>query len=388
MIEICDKHDCCGCTGCASVCGSGAITMTADEEGFLYPMVDMSLCSDCGLCERVCPIIARDKEQPASMPMKVLGLHNKNINTWLKSSSGGVFQALAEHTIRQEGIVFGAEYNDDFAVVHRGETTPEGILKFRGSKYVQSDLRGVYAEIRHLLRQNRKVMFSGVPCQVEGLKRFLIKSYDNLTTVDILCHGVPSPKIFSDYISYIRRNTVFPLKGIFMKDKAFGWGYQNIRLFYSKGVTEFNTPVSNLWNKIFYGHVANRPSCHACRFKNIHRAGDLSIGDFWGIEKSHPDFFSDKGVSLMLINTDKGMTLWNEIEDQFSYIESDTTECMQPVLSLSQPEPADRTAFWQDYVANGFEKAMQKRYNLSRLTIIKRNIRLFFHAITAKFSRI
>ena len=374
MINIIDKHDCCGCTACESICGAKAISMQPDEEGFLYPHVDLAKCTDCKLCERVCPIISRDKRQPDTEPIKVFALHNKDINVWEKSSSGGVFSALADNCLKDGGIVYGAEFDDDFVVVHKGETTKEGVLKFRGSKYVQSDLQGVYAEIRTNLKNGKKVLFSGVPCQVEGLKNFLLKPYDNLTTIDILCHGVPSPKVFQDYVNYIHNIKKCPLKSIFMKDKTLGWGHQNLRLTYKDGTTEFNTPVSNLWNNLFYDQIINRPSCHQCRFKNLHRSGDISIGDFWGIEESHPEFNSKKGIALMLVNNSNGELIWELISNNFDYIELDTADYMQPVLLHSQPESVDRSSFWNKYLKYGFRKTVIPRYKLYVRKTLRRHL--------------
>lgn len=372
MIRIIDKHDCCGCSACEAICGVKAITLNADSEGFLYPESNLNLCIDCGLCERVCPIIKRDTQQCEKLPIKVFALQNLNKETLLTSSSGGVFAALVQWSLNNKGIIYGVVYDDNFAVVHRGETTKEGALLFRGSKYVQSDLRGVYTKIRRELKSGRNVLFSGVPCQVEGLKSFLMREYDNLTTVDILCHGVPSPKVFADYVSFIKRHTPVMLESIFMKDKTFGWGYQNLKLVYQRGISEFNTPVSNLWNKLFYDHVINRPSCHACRFKNLHRAGDISIGDFWGIEKNHPEFLSSQGVSLLLVNSLRGEYIWKSINPQFKYIESDTEKCMQPVLKESHPEATDRDEFWMEYNEHGFEKTIMSRYAISKVMMLKR----------------
>ena len=250
MIHIDNKHDCCGCTACTSICGSNAIAMQTDKEGFLYPHINNECCTECNLCEKVCPIIYRDRQKNVKLPLNVYALHHKDINIWYKSSSGGAFTALAEECLKMKGIVYGATLTKDFVVVHRGEQTAKGILNFRGSKYVQSDIQGIYNDIRHQLRNGRQVIFSGTPCQVEGLKCFLIKKYDNLTTIDILCHGVPSPQIFADYIQYIKQHSVDNLQQIFMKDKTFGWEYPNLRLYYKHDNTEFNTPLANLWNKI------------------------------------------------------------------------------------------------------------------------------------------
>lgn len=381
MIHITDKHDCCGCTACASVCASNAITMQPDEEGFLYPVCESSLCTDCHLCEQVCPIIARDRRQPDTLPDKVFALRNKDAEKLRSSSSGGAFAAMTEEILNRNGIVYGAEYNESFEVVHCGETKADGALKFRGSKYVQSDLRGVFKEIRAKLRKGMPLLFSGTPCQVEGLKRFLIKPYDNLVTVDILCHGVPSPKVFADYVRFINTYSVGHLQGIFMKDKTFGWGYQDTRLFFQKGRSEFNTPLSLLWNRIYYDHVANRPACHRCRFTNFHRPGDLTIGDFWGIEKSHKDFSSPSGISLLMINTVKGSMLWENIRHHFDYIESDTDKCLQPVLQYPRPESSERIRFWEEYRKLGFDKAIRKRYQITHGMLLRNRLHQIIHII-------
>ena len=371
MIQVEDKHDCCGCTACASICGKKAIVMQPDEEGFLYPVCDLSRCIDCHLCEQVCPIVARDSKQSDISPLKVYALRNKNAEILRSSSSGGAFASIVDNILLQGGVIYGAEYNEQHVVVHRGETTSDGAIRFRGSKYVQSNINGAYNEIRQHLLSGRYVLFSGTPCQVEGLKRFLRRSYENLLTVDILCHGVPSPQIFADYIRFINKYSLGRLKGLFMKDKTFGWGYQNTRLFFQRGRSEFNTPLSNLWNNIYYDHIVNRPSCHKCRFTNLHRPGDLTIGDFWGIEKYHKEFHSSMGVSLLMTNTTKGNIFWEQIKSEFEYIESNTEECIQPVLQHFRLEPSDRISFWEEYKKLGFDKTIRRRYHITHAALLK-----------------
>lgn len=376
MITIEDKHDCCGCTACETICRANAITMVPDTEGFLYPHIDTTLCSNCGLCEKICPVINRDKCTSTTLPLNTYALHNKDYDIWFKSSSGGVFNALGKYCIEHGGIVYGAEYNDNFIVVHKKECDSQGLLKFRGSKYVQSDIRGIYKDVKDELLSGRLVLFSGVPCQIEGLKNYLIKKYDNLITVDILCHGVPSPMIFAQYIDFIKKYSIFRLTDINMKDKTFGWGYQNLRLMYGSFFSEFNSQISNLWNKIYYDHIVTRPSCHKCRFKNLHRPGDLSIGDFWGIEKQHPDFYSHHGISLLLINSEYGHQIWDYIKNKFEYIESNTSKCLQPVLDHSIPEPDDRKDFWEQYHNCGFDRTIKNRYGISIISILKDKIKM------------
>ena len=215
--------------------------MQEDEQGFLYPHINTTQCIDCGLCNKVCPVFRYDViSNKKNVNPHILALHHHNEKTWISSSSGGVFASLTDYALRQAGVIFGAIYDDNFVVVHRRAETQEDTLKFRGSKYVQSNLTGIYQQVKFYLQEQRFVLFSGTPCQVEGLKGYLQRSYDNLLTVDILCHGVPSPRVFHDYLNFIRQNSDFHFTGIFMKDKTFGWGYQNSRLFFGKNASQFN----------------------------------------------------------------------------------------------------------------------------------------------------
>lgn len=387
MIDITDKRDCCGCTACETACSTHAISLKPDSEGFLYPDVNSELCVDCSVCERVCPILLKDEKPLENKPLKVFALHNKDNDIWYKSSSGGVFYSLCINCLKNGGIVYGAEYSDDFTVVHRGEITIKGVLKFRGSKYVQSDLTGVFKNIKNALDRKQEVLFSGTPCQVEGLKGYLRKPYSNLILVDILCHGVPSPKIFADYIKFINRNSLGRLKHINMKDKTFGWGYQNLRLFFTGRRSEFNTPLSNLWNKIFYDHIANRPACSKCRFTNYSRPGNLTLGDFWGIERSNKRFHSDAGISLLFVNNQKGLSIWEKIANSFDYVESNVDECRQPALCQPQPEADDRKEFWEEYIKDGFESAMKRRYGVKKKSLYKNMLFQFINLVNNKWKR-
>ena len=237
MIEIKDKKDCCGCQACVTVCTKHCIAMQADNEGFLYPIVDKSACTNCGLCEKVCPVI--NQSEPHK-PLKVYAAKNKNEDIRRQSSSGGIFTLLAEKVINEGGVVFGARFNENWNVVHSWTDTKEGIAALRGSKYVQSTIGNTYNEAREFLKQGRKVLFSGTPCQIAGLKKFLRKEYNNLLTVDVVCHGVPSPLVWRKYLEEVReniraereagKNTVsFSLNdlpvitGISFRDKTHGW---------------------------------------------------------------------------------------------------------------------------------------------------------------------
>ena len=339
MIEIKDKKDCCGCHACASICAKHSITMQADEEGFLYPVVDKDTCTDCGLCEKVCPVI--NQSEPCK-PLKVYAAKNKNEEIRRQSSSGGIFTLLAEKVIAEDGIVFGARFDEEWNVIHSWTDTIEGIAAFRGSKYVQSTIGDTYRETKDFLKQGRKVLFSGTPCQIAGLKKYLRKEYDNLLTVDVVCHGVPSPLVWHTYLKEtheqlrakrgVGKNTV-PLymgelpviTGISFRDKTNGWKKYGFKICYtalkaaensvSKSANIVNSEITpfneDIFMKGFLKNLYLRPSCYQCMARQGKSGADIAIADYWGIQRIHPELDDDKGVNLVLINTQKGQTYFD-----------------------------------------------------------------------------
>lgn len=331
MIQITDKFLCCGCTACAQRCPKQCITLHEDHEGFLYPKVDTETCVDCGLCEKVCPIL---NEGDKRTPLKVYAAINKDEKIRLESSSGGIFTLLAEQTIQEGGVVFGARFDEEWQVRLDYTESIEGLSAFRGSKYVQARTENCYCLAENFLRQGRKVLFTGTPCQIAGLKKFLRKEYDNLLAVDFICHGVPSPKVWRRYLQEIhdfgsKKNTVsaFPsslsggnitsIVSISFRDKILGW--KNYSFSLRQNFTEVtaesknnsvlfsNIHKENLYMRLFLSNVTLRPSCYQCHCKESKSGADITIADFWGIGNISPEMDDDKGTSLVLLNTKKGI---------------------------------------------------------------------------------
>lgn len=355
MIEIRDKSDCSGCSACVHICSKQCIDFVEDNEGFLYPKVNIDKCSDCGLCEKVCPVIAYRKLSKEAYP-QIFAAKNNDKKTLLESSSGGLFSALSTWIIEQEGIVYGACFDDHFKVIHCGSDVKNGCFKFHGSKYVQSYLGNTFVEIKKMLIGGRKVLFTGVPCQVAGLKLFLRKKFDNLYTVDLICHGVPSPKVFADYIIFAQRKK--KISSINMRWKG-NWDFSEMKLYYADNTSR----IDMTWRELYAQAVMNRPSCHQCEFTHFNRPGDVSIADYWGIRKSHPKFYDSKGVSLLLVNSFKGESLLNGIRNSVELLLSDKDKCVQPRLKeFSKPSPY-RDDFWKDYGMMDFESLIKKYYS-------------------------
>jgi len=307
MIKIQDKSACCGCHACAAACPKNCIRMVHDEEGFLYPVVDQESCISCGLCEKSCPILNSQNMQPDKEPEAYAAINN-NEAIRLESSSGGIFDLLAKAIIEEEGIVFGAAMSKDCrSVRHIAVETEEELWKLRGSKYVQSAMGDVYKIVQTQLEIGRKVLFTGTPCQVEGLKSYLRKEYDNLLCVDLICHGVPSPKVWNKYVSFREeRAGSSPTLRTFFRNKKYGWKtYAVVFEFLNQTVYE-QIMSKDLYMQAFLGNACLRPSCHTCRFKTVGRVSDITLADFWGVKKVIPQMYDNKGTSLVLIQSENG----------------------------------------------------------------------------------
>lgn len=358
MIDIKDKKDCCGCSACVQKCPKHCIALKEDNEGFLYPVVDKENCIGCGLCEKVCPVLHQNEPRK---PLKVFAAINKNEEIRRESSSGGIFTIIAEKIIDEGGVVFGARFDKNWEVKHDYTETIEGLAPFRGSKYVQSRIESNFRKAETFLKDGRKVLFSGTPCQIAGLKRYLRKEYDNLLTIDVICHGVPSPGVWRKYLSEIisakyeggkKMTSLSPnemplIKGITFRDKTNGWkkfGF-NITI---EDVRILEFYRNNVYMKAFLKDIVLRPSCYKCPSREGKCYSDLTIGDFWSIDLYCKEMNDDKGVSLLLVNSNKCMSIIhyldcinkNEIKDYNIY------ENLALVSSVKLPK--ERILFYND----------------------------------------
>lgn len=366
MIHILDKQKCCGCAACVQRCPKHCISLREDEEGFLYPEVEGTLCINCGLCEMVCPEIHQEKKKE---PLAVYAAKNKDEHVRMSSSSGGIFSALAESVLRQGGLVFGACFDDSWEVVHHYAEDLENTLAFRGSKYVQSKIGNSFLKVESFLKAGRLVLFSGTPCQIAGLKSFLRKEYDNLLTIDVICHGVPSPGIWRKYLDeeivrQCSRNSLFPsghfpTKNIFVDEISFrnknsGWKEYGFFLVFSsvdgngdKHSFSLSTPyMENPFMKGFLADLFLRPSCYACPFKSGRSGSDITLGDFWGIQNVMPSLDDDKGVSAVLVNTESGEKWINTLGVDFWATEYEKVVAYNPALQQSANYSNRRVDFY------------------------------------------
>lgn len=300
------SEKCSGCTACQTACPRQCISMTADGEGFLYPQVDTQRCVDCGLCVKVCPF---HNPSPPARPAEVLAARSDDEDARLASSSGGIFTLMAEKVIAGGGVVFGAAFTNDWQVEIVPTDSINGLARFRGSKYLQARMGDSLRTAKRLLREGRKVMFCGTPCQIAGLRHYLGKDYDNLLAVDFVCHGVPSPKVWAKYLKEITGGGETKVRDVKFRDKRGGWKRYSVTIAYADGAatrTASSFYGRNPYMRAFLSDLILRPSCYNCQAKCGRSGSDITIADYWGIEQVHPQMDDDRGTSLLLIHTAKG----------------------------------------------------------------------------------
>lgn len=318
---------CSGCTACFAICPKDAITMQADLEGFKYPVIDKNKCIDCGLCYNVCPLdkmcgnLEGDKTSFACSA--------KDENFAKQSSSGGVFAILANMYIKEQAVIYGAAFDDNWNVCHIRADKKDELKRLYTSKYVQSDIGNTFRQVKSDLDNGKKVLFAGAPCQVAGLKSYLQKDYLNLLSVDFICHGVPSPLVWQRYIIAMEKKLNNKITEISFRDKKDGWKNYYFKLSTANGDVFYEKHGENIYMKGFLKDLYLRPSCYDCKFKTLHRASDITLADFWGIEKIIPEINVEKGVSLCWASSEKGKRVLADVLKQTDYYEVKLREAIK-----------------------------------------------------------
>lgn len=374
MLRQYSKQECCGCSACAEICPRQCVKMQADSEGFFYPIMSEG-CISCGLCLKVCPMHSSNDEK---RPESVYAAYNTNETIREKSSSGGIFFILAKNVIVKKGVVFGVRFDKKWKAIFDYTESLAGIYPFLGSKYVQAEVGDTYKIVRGFLEQNRLVLFSGTPCQIAGLKTFLRKSYDNLVTVDIVCHGVPSPKVWEKYVHLLGKANKQGIKNINFRFKKTGW--KNFSFSYNCGGKNIYTPFwDNIYMRAFLSDMILRPACYHCNFKNGKSNSDITLGDYWGIQYIKPEMDDDKGTSIILVNTQKGEKIMNFDEMKIDMTSYKNGYSMNPALVASAVEPTLRSTFFDNFddtinqnkLMKSLMKSSFKQYIKSKMKLLR-----------------
>ena len=352
------KEDCCGCGSCMNVCPKSAISMQEDEFGYKYPAIDTNLCVGCGLCQKAC---AFQNGKVEHEPLLTFAASARKGEILRKSSSGGLFAVLAGKTLSENGAVFGAAYDERLQVRHICIESAGQLPALQGSKYVQSDTGNTFSQVKKMLREGRKVLYSGTPCQIAGLYGYLGGDHENLTTIDLICHGVPNGRMFGDYLKSLGNVERFTFR-----DKSIGWGISGTSLVDGKTVKIWESASPYVY--YFSKGMIHRDSCYQCRYACKNRPAYITLGDFWGIEKQHPEFLKvfrqECGISAVIVNSEKGKRFLRDCQgelvlkkSEFGKVQAGNTQLRQP--STLSPKRAEILALYRD---GGWE-AVEKRFN-------------------------
>lgn len=364
MELIKNKIDCSGCAMCYNICPKRAIQMVEDENGYIYPKVNEEKCVNCGLCKKSCAYQIKDKN--LNKPVKTYVATSKNDNLIKKSASGAIFASIAEEFIKKNGIVYGASMekeNDLFIVKHIRVNKLEELSKLQGSKYVQSDTSKIYQPIKNDLESGAKVLFSGTPCQVDALKSYLNKQYENLFTIDLICHGVPNSRMFNDYIKMLEKHENSKLIDFTFRDKAKGWGlYASYNIKKNNKILKKVKPSYEMsYYQLFLDSKIYRENCYSCPYAKEQRVGDITIGDFWKVESEHPEYLDrlniKKGVSCTLVNTDRGKKILSDFSKNILLLDSELEKVKRHNKQLIKPSELseERNIILNLYNRNGYE---------------------------------
>ena len=360
-IEELKKEKCCGCTACVQVCPKNAIEFVYDERGFGYPSINKKLCVNCGLCEKVCQF---KKKKDMDFKQEYYAAKCTDDKIRLKSRSGGIFFLLAKKVIQKSGVVYGVVLDSDMNVRFDRATSLEECQRMQGSKYVESSISGIYTKVKQDLQNDRYVLFSGTACQVAGLYGYLgLAKFDKLFTIDIVCHGVSSAKVYKDFIGFAEKKYKGKIEQFNFRDKSFGWD-STVESYIINGKKHY----SRNYSRLFYSIAAMRPSCAECPFASYNRPADMTVADFWGLRKIAPDFDDDRGVSAIMVNSEKGKAMLQMILGDLQYFEVSKDDCAQPNLLRPTPKSEKTEAFWNLYERKGIKSILNKygAYDLLR----------------------
>ena len=357
MINIDNKKNCCSCSACVNICPKNAIYMKEDSEGFKYPFVDLEKCVNCGLCNKVCPFLSNQASKNSKEPA-VFAAWSKDVNIRIDSTSGGIFSEIAKIVYSKNGVVCGAVYDPNWMVNHYVSKDIRDLEKLRSSKYLQSEIGDTFKTIKYELDNNKLVLFCGSPCQVKGLLNFLQKDYENLITIDFICRGMNSPKIFKKYITMLESKYKSKIKNIKFKDKIYGWHNFSTKIEFENGKSYIGSRYLDSYMVGYLKYNAfMRLSCYDCKFKGLPRYSDITLADFWGIENIRKDLDQDKGTSMVLANTTKGEKILKDISKSIIIEKIDSNKAFDENQCFTKSVVKTKN---RDYVFDNIDKMEYK----------------------------
>ena len=374
------KNECCGCSACNNICPLECITMKSDLEGFWYPEVDYAKCIKCQKCIKVCPAVNKPSTENTLKNAQVIAAYSKDEEIRINSTSGGMFSEIAKYILNNKGKVFGARYNKEHLVEHYKIEEISQIEILRQSKYLQSDILKTFKEAKEELDKENTVLFVGTPCHIAALKNFLGKDYENLLKVDFLCRGVISPEVYKQYLKSLEEKYNSKIKKVVFKNKTFGWHRFSTKVIFENGEEYIKDRYTDSYMRGYLeGNLYLRPSCHECQYKTLPRYSDITLGDFWGIEKTKKHLDQDKGTSIFMINTNKGKEVFEKIKENLNFEEMKLEDIYLGNVALTQktkyPNLKKKKYFFENYLKEDFENLVEKLLKKNILQKIKSTVK-------------
>lgn len=360
MIDLVSKEKCTGCTACAASCLKNAISLNEDDEGFLYPAIDQNLCVECTKCIHTCPITNLYEKNPVLESYIAI---NTDSQVREASASGGIFSVIATWVLNKGGVVFGASFDSKLVVRHIAIETKKDLKRLQMSKYVQSNLKGVFKLVKSYLKNNRLILFSGTPCQVAGLTAYLGKKYDNLLLLDVVCHGVPSPKLFEDYKAAVEKMYKCEIANIFFRSKIIGHYFSTILVKFKNGKAVHSTRIVKSYPRLWFAGFISRPSCYNCHFKEIDRVSDFTLFDSFRSADTYHYYDNDMGLSNVYLRTDRAIKVWTFINKNTKSVKTDyhiTSKKDGDMIFKSTVRNEKRSQFWLDYERLPYNELIDK----------------------------
>jgi len=341
------NESCCGCGACEQICPQNCIELQCDEEGFLYPSINYEKCLSCGLCEESCPVNNTSSYSAHSSNAELYAAYNKDEQARMNSSSGGIFSLFAEWILDHGGLIFGAAFDDDWTVHHVAIESKYALYKLQRSKYLQSRTEKTYLEVKRGLADGRLVLYTGTPCEIEGLKKYLKREYENLYTQDIICHGAPSPKLWKKYVEYREEKANAGLSEMSFRHKKVANKTYAVQFKFANNVKYEQLAAKDIYTQMFLQNLCLRPSCYSCSFKKLNRVCDITLGDFWGCDEFYPELDDGKGCSLVVVHSEKGRELFDTIRNKIIYKAINESEAFtyNPSMTMSAQKPELRDEF-------------------------------------------
>ncbi len=361
MIQIKEKKNCCGCEACLSICPKSCIEMVEDSEGFRYPIVNEEKCIHCGLCEKVCPLI-NSAQNTHLEETEFYAAYNLDDDILKESSSGGIFFCLVKAIIQESGVVYGVYQDSPLEVQFGRADTIEDCKKFMGSKYLQAKVNKIYKSVLKDLKEERKVLFSGTPCQIAALYNFIGKNYENLYTCDVVCHGVPSNMVYRQYIQYLQSKYQKKVKNIKFRDKSEGWAPNRLKIEFMDGTFVTVRSSDSIFQKGFLENYYLRKSCYSCKYAKLPRIGDISLADFWGYDGNLEN--ENRGLSIVIVSTEKGKMLFSQITDkiEFHQVNQEYVTTRSRHVWIHPSQNVEREEFLKKLNGIEFEKLANRYY--------------------------